>query len=411
MSSQPKMLLVACSGSKTAQLTREVHRILQDDFGLNHLVELLESMRRADVPKEAGKDHRAPLVSDYFPDVEAQIDSGRNLLKDVYQGKHVVLMEHLLTPDRLVCEGDTQRVSVNDHLMTVRGFLDVIANAKIETLQRTLATPYLSYVRSHSIEKYRERGFHQFDSLRLTLKDFKKDGLDAIVTIDPHSEKAAQISEELQMKFHIINPFQSGRALNPYKLGLAGESGIEVRKKLRPFQNRFAQMKEESGNHLYIVVVDDGTERRCENFLDRAFSEIIDEEELYKLICYFGGDRVSYGDKKSSFKSFSQINEHNIDPQGIYIMLDDMFASGGTSNNIAKKLREWNASRVEVWTSHVVTAPMQYSKANDRSSISKVVCLDTIPQSPILDIEYIPASAYLLAAELYKVHKKLASTR
>ena len=411
MVAQPKMLLVACSGYETAQLARDINNILQTNFRLNNQVELLETVGRSEISKEIGKNYRSPLVSDYFADVEVQIDSGRNLLKDVFQGRHIILLEHLLTPNRLVSEGDTQRVSVNDHIMTIRGFLDIISTAKIETLQRTLVVPYLTYVRSHSIEKYREQGFHQYDSLRLTLKDYKRDGLDALVTIDPHSEKASQISEELGMRFHGINPFQSGRALNPYKLGLVGENGAEMRKKLRPFQNHFAQMKEKHAGHIYIVAVDDGTEKRCENFLERAFSEISYEEELYKLICYFGGDRVSYEDKKIFSKSFSQIKQHNIDPQGVYILLDDMYASGGTGNNIAKRLKEWKAFRVELWTSHAVTMPVQYAKANDRSSIDNVVCLDTVPQNPTLNIEYIQASAYLLAAELYKVHKKLASTR
>jgi len=49
--------------------------------------------------------------------------------------------------------------------------------------------------------------------------------------------------------------------------------------------------------------------------------------------------------------------------------------------------------------------------ANDRSVIDKVVCLNTVPQLPELKVEYIPASANLLAAEVYKVHRKLAESR
>ena len=169
MLNRTKMLLVPCSGEETLELSRDIEKILHQDYGLE--VESLESIRRGQVGKDTPKDHLHPLVSDYFPDVEVQVDIGRNSLKDIIRGKHVVLVEHLLTPKRLVSPDDTQRVSVNDHLMTIRGFLDVISKAesKDEKIpQITLAVPYLSYVRSHSIEKYEKRGFFQLDSLRNT---------------------------------------------------------------------------------------------------------------------------------------------------------------------------------------------------------------------------------------------------
>ncbi len=409
MASKTKLLIIPCSNHETEQLARDVYEKLQKDYELDNQVELLTSHRKAEIPRDTVKDSRHPSVADYFPDYEVQVDIGRNELKDVIRGKHVVLVEHLLTPARKVQEDFPQMVSVNDHIMTVRGFLDVIG--KTDTIKRTLLAPYLSYVRSHSIEKYESRGFYQFDSLRRTLNDFRKDGLDGIITIDPHSEKAQQIALELGMEYRSINPFQSGRAINPYKLGLKkGRKGQQIMKRLRPFQERFGELKEKYKGHLYVVSIDDGTETRSSNFTERAFSEL-SIEEVYSLMVFCDKDRVSYEHSTSSFKPFSAINESNIDPEGVYIIIDDMAASLGTGNTGAKVLKILKAKRVELWASHAVTTPNVYQKANDRTYIDQVVCLDTVPQSPELNIEYIKASADLLASELYKVHQKLVASR
>lgn len=403
-----KLLLIPCSGEETTKLAKDIFHILHHDFGLEERVELLDSKHRSDVPKGMIKDYRHPLVADHFADMEAEIDIGRNQLYDEVRGKHVVLVEHMLTPVRQVAAG--QSVSVNDHLMTVRGFLNVLGNTDVSRV--SLAAPYLGYVRSHSIEKYQRMGFFQFDSLKVMMRDLAKDGLKTIITIDPHSDKARQVAEEMGMFFHGVNPFQSGRAINPYKLGLIDEKQAkQALQRLRPFQEKFAVLREKHKGHLYGVSVDDGTEHRVENVIERAFPEL-PPEEVYRLIAYLGKDRDSYGDPSQSyFKPFSQIRKGNIDPQGVFILLDDMYASGGTAGGVAQQLKEKGAYRVEVWTTHPVTMPVQYDKANVRSTIDQVVCLDTVPQPPELQVDIIEASAYLLAAEVYKAHERLVGTK
>lgn len=405
---QAQLLLVPCSGAETLGLADKIHKILRDDYQLGNQVDILHSYNRSSISSGTVKDNRHPLIADFFPDGEVQVDIGRNRLKDIIRGKHVALVEHLFTPGRKVSEQEEQRVSINDHLMTVRGFLDIIS--KTEVLQTTGVFPYLVYLRAHSIPKYEKRGFFQFDSLKRMLRDFRSDGLNSLITIDPHLQKAVEVAVELELDLHGINPFQSGRAINPYKLGLSGERTKEVLERLRPFQERFKKLKEDNSAHFYLVSVDDGTEGRTENFAERGFFEF-SPEEVYATIVYFDKDRVSYTDATTKFKQFSQINEANFDREGTYIIIDDMFASGGTANKVAKILKNLGVSRVEVWTTHAVTIPSQYAKANERKYIDQVVCLDTVPQDGALNVEYIPASADLLAAELYKVHQKLVASR
>ena len=100
-----KLLLIPCSGDETADLAEKIYSILREEYQLGDVVELLLSNRRREVSKEREKDHRHPLVSDYFEDYEIQVDVGRNELKDIIRGKHVVLLEHLLTPNRPIFPG------------------------------------------------------------------------------------------------------------------------------------------------------------------------------------------------------------------------------------------------------------------------------------------------------------------
>lgn len=399
MASKTKLLIIPCSGKETSKLAKDIFDILKSDYGLEDQVELLDSSRRNQISAGTSKDNRHPLVTDYFPDMEVQVDIGRNDLKDIIRGKHIALVEHLLTPNG--------KTSTNDHIMNVRGMLDVIN--RTETLKRTLVAPYFSYIRSHSIEKYEARGFYQFDSLRKTLQDYQKDGLNAILTIDPHSDKAEQIAKQFGMDYQWINPFQSARAINPAKLGLLGEKAEQITKRLRPFQEKILELKKQYPN-LYFVSLDDGTEKRVENFVERAYPDL-SISEVYSRIAYFDKDRVSYENSTAAFKNFSIINENNFDPDGVYIQIDDMLASGGTSNKVAKILKELKAKRVELLTSHAVTTPEQIEKANDRTYIDHISSLDTVPQNKDLRVEYINASAHLLSGELYKAHQRLIASR
>ena len=206
-----------------------------------------------------------------------------------------------------------------------------------------------------------------------------------------------------------LETFQSGRSINPAKLGLINKNDIEkVMPNLRPYMTRFKQLQEQDEDKIYIVSLDDGTENRCENFTNRAYEN---KENPYEMLVYILKERLSYESSRIAFKSFSMINEDNIDKEGRYILLDDMFASGGSVDKVSTMLKSYGAKYIEAWVVHAVTAPSQIEKVKRMNRVDKIVCLDTVIQDPELGFEYIHASADLLAAELYKVHQKFLSNR
>lgn len=398
ISNQTKLLLIP--GLRDSyDLARKIREILREDYKMGNSVELLEPLERKDLPKGARKDHRSPLVVDFFPDMEVQADVGRNQLKDVIRGKHIALVQYMYNP--------TEEGSVNDRLMTIWGLLDLINNT--ETVHRSLITPYPTYLRAHSADQYRRQGFFQFDSLSLIVKFLNETSLNTVIGIDPHSKKVKSVCDKYGMTFRNINPFQSGRSIDPAKLGLLDPNDAKrVIARLRPYQERFSRLKAEHPDHIYVISVDDGTEPRTSNFVDRGFPEL---EDPYVRLAYLGKGRDGYELKHIFFKNFSRIKEDNIDPKGIYIIIDDMYASGGTADDVGKLFKKYGAKCVEAWTTHAVTSKEQRKKATEREGLDRVVCMNTIKQDPVLGFEYSEASEDLLSAELFKEHESVLAMR
>jgi phosphoribosylpyrophosphate synthetase len=394
MANNPAKLLIVPGLKDSHKLAKDIHRILRDDYRLGEEgIELLLPKTRDEIPSSERKGQNSSLVVDFFPDMEVQTDIGQIGLEGIIRDKHVAIVQHLYNPVGIG--------SVNDRIAIVEGMLDLFG--KTSTAHKSLVAPFSTYLRAHSVEKYEQRGFFQFDSLTRMLKKYKAFDLNTMISIDPHSVKVKEVALGLGMLFRDMNPFRSARSINPAKLGFSGDEGREVIMRLRPFLERFVQIKKEN-SHLYLVSADSGVEKRAEYFVDRAFPEL---DLPHIKLAYFGKDRGSYARSSAEFKSYSRINETNIDTEGTYIIIDDMFASGGTANKRAKILKDNGAKRVEVWTSHAVTSQEQVEKAMALKFIDKIVCLDTVQQDPRLGIEYINASADLLAAELYKCHEAL----
>ncbi|MBW2965273.1 ribose-phosphate pyrophosphokinase-like domain-containing protein [Candidatus Woesearchaeota archaeon] len=396
---QSRLLLIPGTGD-SPDLAERIQGILSETYGMGNSVEVHAPLRPGDVEKGTPKAHTYPLVVGSFNDGETRVDCGRNDLMDRIRGKHVAIVKYMFTPKR---EG----ISINDHIMEVRGLLGLFSNTDI--LQATLVAPYLPYLRSHSIEKYRKKGFFQFDSLKHMLNDFDHDGLGAIVCIDPHSDKLMELASQYGMRTPVVNPFESSIFVNPAKLGLNGNQAADVLKKLQPWIEYFREVSTQYKN-LYVVSADDGAETRVERFL--VYCKMFVQQELgWQNIGYRDKFRATIEKAIATFKPFSLVNLSNVDPDGIYIVPDDMFDSGGTCDDIAKSLKDAGAKRVEAWITHPLAPDRE--KVKGLSYIDKIVALDTIlhhnPEE--LNIHYIRASADLLAAQLYKEHMRLEADR
>lgn len=215
----------------------------------------------------------------------------------------------------------------------------------------------------------------------------------------------------------LFNPFESSVFINPRKLGLKKDDARVVKAKLQPFLEHYRQMKEKDaykGKQVYFISPDGGAEMRVERFIAyaQAFVDDLPPEEVeWDYMGYRDKSRATIEGSAATFKHFSGVNLENIDPDGVYIILDDMLSSGGTAEKLASALKKEGAGCVELWCSHAV-AP-ERDKVMKLEALDKIVVLDTIlhdnPEE--LKLEYIEASADILAAELYKAHMRLEEAR
>jgi phosphoribosylpyrophosphate synthetase len=439
-SSHSRLLLVSGTGDSRV-LAEAILPVLRDTYGMGQAVEVLKPEKNEDV-KSMKKGHTYPFVLDRFPDGEIRVDVGRNTLFDIVRGKHVAIIRHLYTPTRIGLRVDDRvvyleeiarairdsrkvngldkcvesivkiiqnNISLNDHIMGARGMLNVMKNADV--LQRTLVAPYLPYLRSHSVDKYRKQGFFQFDSLDMMLDDFSRGQVDCIVCIDPHSEKLIEVAQKYNIDINAVNPFKSSEMINPAKLGLSRDKAERVMSTLEPFIEYYRQIKKKYGR-IYFISPDDGAEKRVETFLIECKRQV-DPSLSWDYLGYRNKTRETMMGQKGDFKLFSIVNEDNIDPDGVYVVIDDMLSSGSTAEDIAKTVKKYGSSRnrVELWCSHPVGPERE--KLKKLKYLDSIVVLDTIIQDEPdeLRLHYLNCTHHLLAAEIYKAHMRLEAER
>jgi len=393
---QSKLVLISGTGDSSL-LAQDIYRELRDTYQMENSVSLIIPKKPEEVEKGMRKNRTYPLVLGMFNDRETRVDIGKNELLDNIRGKHIAIVKYMYTPKR------HPHMHINDHLMEVIGLLDVIKST--DSLKKTLIAPYLPYLRSHSIEKYEKRGFYQLDSLDKMIKFLSIGNLNGIMCIDPHSNKIVEKGKEYGININNIDPFQSSSHINPYKLEL-NSTAEEVLLQLQPFLKYFNEVKEGKfkDKQFVFISLDDGTERRTEQFL-------INSGLSWDYLMYMTKLRDSMNHPIFSIKSFSRINEDNLNKDAVYILIDDMIDSGGSAEGVAKSLKEKGVKHVELWCTHAV-APLRV-KVENLKYLDKIVTLNTIlhdnPEE--LNIEYLSVSSHLLAAEIFKAHMRLEEER
>ena len=220
---QSRLVLVSGTGD-SPKLAENVYDELRSTYEMRNSVSLIVPKKPKDVNKNSVKNRTYPLVLGSFQDGETRADIGKNELYSEIRGKHVMVIKYMFTPKR--------DMRINDHIMEVKALLDIFKHT--DTLRKTLAVPYLPYLRSHSIENYENKGFYQFDSLMDMVESFKHKGLEGMICIDPHSDKIIEKGKEQGISVNSIDPFHSVKYTNPSKLGL-NSNYEEVLSRLQPF--------------------------------------------------------------------------------------------------------------------------------------------------------------------------------
>ncbi|MFC1801068.1 phosphoribosyltransferase family protein [Nanoarchaeota archaeon] len=398
MNQLAKLVLVTGSG-RSSEIGDQVFNILRDTYKLGDKVDLIKSVPydALDEDQKGIRDRTRPLVIDRFKDSEVRVEVGKDVLLRRLRGTHVAFLKYLFDPD----EGG---IHVNRHLFEVYAFgrfLNKHLKRRGDLEHLTLVSPYLTYLRMHSVDKYIENDdFYQANTLELNIDILDMVcGIDSILTMDPHSDDVKKYCETMGMDFQGHNPFSSSRYTNFAKLGFEKEGDARnTLNALQPFINYFENHKEEYKDAI-VIAPDDGSENRSEHF-------VVDTGLSFKNLAYMNKKRIEAGDVKlSRFKYFSAIKEEDVKGR-VCILTDDMVASGNTAEKVAEYLHKLGAERVELWVTHAVCPEM--GKIEELKYVNKIISLDSIIRENDKIIQ-VPATAQILSAQIYKNYHKGAS--
>lgn len=390
-----KLVLVTGSG-RSIELGKEIENILKKYYKLTN-IELFPSHK---IPKltqdqKKHKDWSRPLVADSFPDSETRAEIGREFLRKKISGKNIFVIKYMFEPNP-----SEKGLKVNDNLFEVLSLFNMFK--QIETEKMTLVAPYLTYLRSHSIEKYiKNKGLFQANTLEMMVNYLALEKVNEILTIDPHSIQIQKYCELNNMGFHYRDPFSSSK-YTPYpKLGFkTKEDAKDILKKLQPFITYYKQHEAEykkDFKRIIIVCADPSSEDRAETFA-------VDTDLGFENLGYIEKERIDIDKVKlSGFKDFSYVKEKEI-KEALVILIDDMVSSGTTMNENAQDLKKMGAKRIEAWSTHPVCPEIE--KIEQLNAIDKIVCLDSVLHQ-CNKLEYIRgSSAHILSAIIFKSYMR-----
>ena len=205
-----KLVLVTGSSPNSLKLGKGIENILKNDYRLEN-IELFPSKKISELTPEQ-KEHRdssRPLILDKYPDGETRPEIGKEFLRKKISGKSIFLVNYMFKPNP-----DKDEPRINDCLFEVLSLFNTLK--QIETEKMTLVTPYLTYLRSHSVEKYiKNKGLYQGNTLEMMVNYLALEDVKEILTIDPHSTQIEKYCELNNIGFHYRDPFSTSR-YTPY---------------------------------------------------------------------------------------------------------------------------------------------------------------------------------------------------
>lgn len=387
-----QLTIIAGSNPEDEKTAEATANILSKDYGLEGIL----LIRNKDINSETRKKPKDTWPVEYgnFKDGETKFASGERILKDIIDNRHIVFVKHFYTP--------LTNKSPNDNVHEVRMLGSMLQRSMLrgvsKPLKFTLASPYLPYVRSHSIEKYELQGHFQGDSLALFVKDIVDAGINEAIGIDPHSDKVWDDLRNRKIIIQHMDPFKDPKRkdFRLYHHLMKGLSPEERTKKLMeqcPFVEYYEKIKSQY-DQLSLVDPDSGSYSRVKDFA-------INTVGLENVIS-FDKKRAGEGDSQiSGIRYYSSLKKEDIKGR-TFIIIDDLIASGKTAVDISDLLMGEGASAVLFWATH--NAGWDPTRLQNAKNIKEVVMLDTVNNKTADKFNYLPKSGTLLAGAIYKSH-------
>ena len=319
--------------------------------------------------KKKTRNNKSPYIVGKFDNSETRVECGTDILNPYTEGRHVVILKDFFD--------STNNLSVNDNIFEVEAIADMLEYTS--PVRVSLFAGYFPYVRSHSYDKYKKRGLIQTRKLEKLVTHLADSGVNEIVTIDPHSNMIWDLCRRNNIEFQDLNPFQSSTSVDYETLGLT-KPFDELEKGIIHAQTPFVAFYQDDRSrevlgslpvlkNPFVIIPDAGAYERSRTFA-------IESGIGWDNVLWLDKDRIGPGNvDDASVLEQSPLKLGDVKgKEGIII--DDLFATGGTAEYIAKFVKEnGGASRIEAWVTHTDNPfPKRYNQLN---YIDSIIALET----------------------------------
>lgn len=390
-------LILWPAGGQSAELAKDIAGILTKDYKLDDRVRILNVLtarkfRDATKDKAIEKGPMRPLITDLFGDGDPRVEGGEPEFAEL-NGHYLAVVKYMFEP-----ESD---MSINDFIMQVMAVFYVV-NDNCLPLRKALIAPYLPYLRSHSVDKYKQRGFVESDRLKMLADILALCKIDDLFMIHPHSEKIGDYCSDRGITVHMRDTFRNDVYVDYRKLGFSSrQEAKSVLERQQPIVNHVRKLREEAekdGRKFYIIVPDEGAESLVETLARDAGID-------YDFVLNILKERLEAGEVIiKGIKDFCNVIPENLRGANC-VVCDDMTSSGDTLDKIAAYLKT-------TYQFHNVFGIVSHAAVDDKSrfqrlaSIDRIFHTDSIPYTDLPKAEVIPCSADILAASLLRSFRR-----
>lgn len=381
----------------SVEVTNQIAEILRKDYKLEDRVQIFSAIpdkifEQQQKAKKIEKGPLRPIVTGFFGDGDPRIEGGLPEYEEL-NGHYLAVVQHMFQPG--------SGLSINDLLMYTMALFYAV-NDYSKPLRKALISPYMPYLRAHSVDKYLQRGFGEADRMKMLSDILALCQLDDVFIIHPHSEKIGDYLSARGITPHLKETFRNYKYIDFRKLGFESRDESQAMlERQQPIVNEIKYLNLEAAQkqkNMYVIVPDEGAEHLVETL---ARDADIDYDRVGNIL----KERLEAGEVRIiGFKDFCNINHKEMEGS-ICAVCDDMTSSGDTLEKIAKFLKEeYKVSKVVGFVSHA--AVDNKSKIEQLHYLDELVYTDTILHTNLPHTRVVVCSADIIAASLCRSYRR-----